>query len=85
MINAMTLIFLVGIWCENDVVSMSMRRYHVTSTLIRHHFYVMCPLGSRSVYHIYDTFFFLILCFPYAVNSRYLKDENSSQTTDISK
>ena len=25
----------VGIWCQNDVVS----------TLLRRHFYVMCPLG----------------------------------------
>ena len=35
----------VGIWRQNDVVSMSMRRDHVVSTLIRRHFYVMCPLG----------------------------------------
>ena len=25
----------VGIWCQNDVVSMSMRRLHVASTLIQ--------------------------------------------------
>ena len=25
----------VGIWCQNDVVSTSMRRNHVASTLIR--------------------------------------------------
>ena len=36
----------VDIWCQNDVVSTSMRRNHVASTLIRRHFYVMCPLGS---------------------------------------
>ena len=36
---------LVGIWCQNDVVSTSMRHNHVASTLIRRHFYVMCPLG----------------------------------------
>ena len=36
----------MGIWCQNDVVSTSMRRHHVASTLIRRHFYVMCPLGS---------------------------------------
>ena len=36
----------VGIWCQNDVVSTSMRRHHVASTLIRRHFYVMCPLGK---------------------------------------
>ena len=35
----------MGIWCQNDVVSTSMRRNHVASTLIRRHFYVMCPLG----------------------------------------
>ena len=35
----------VGMWCQNDVVSTSMRRHHVVSTLIRPHFYVMCPLG----------------------------------------
>ena len=29
----------------NDVVSTSMRRHHVASTLIRRHFHVMCPLG----------------------------------------
>ena len=35
----------VRIWCQNDVVSTSMRRGNVASTLIRCHFYVMCPLG----------------------------------------
>ena len=38
----------VGIWCQNDVISTSMRRNHVASTLIRRHLYVMCPLGSIS-------------------------------------
>ena len=38
----------VGIWCRNDVVLTSMRRNHVASTLIRRHFYVMCPLGMFS-------------------------------------
>ena len=33
-----------GIWCQNDVILTSMRRNHVASTLIRRHFYVMCPL-----------------------------------------
>ena len=28
----------MGIWCQNDVVSTSMRRNHVASTLIRRHF-----------------------------------------------
>ena len=36
----------VGIWCQNDVVSTSMRRNHVASTLIRRHFRTKCPLGS---------------------------------------
>ena len=31
---------------KNDVVSTSMRRHHVASTVIRHHFYVMCQLGE---------------------------------------
>ena len=35
----------VGIWCENYVVSTSMRPNHVASTLILRHFYIMCPLG----------------------------------------
>ena len=35
----------VGIWCQNDVVSTSMRRDHVASTLIRRHFPTKCPLG----------------------------------------
>ena len=36
----------VGLWCQNDVVSTSMRRHHVASTLTRRHYYVMCPLGG---------------------------------------
>ena len=35
-----------GIQHQNDVVSTSMRRDHVASTLIRRHFNVVCPLGS---------------------------------------
>ena len=38
----------VGIWCQNDVVSTSMRRNHVASTLIRRHFCTKCPLGQLS-------------------------------------
>ena len=34
---------------QNDVVSTSMRRDHVASTLIRRHFNVVCPLGSSRV------------------------------------
>ena len=34
----------VGIWCQNDVISTSMRS-HVASTLMQRHFHVMCPLG----------------------------------------
>ena len=33
---------------KNDVVSTLMRRSHVASTLIRRHFYVMCPLGRNT-------------------------------------
>ena len=38
-------VYPADIWCQNDVVSMSMRRDHVASTLIRCHFYDMCTLG----------------------------------------
>ena len=31
-------LFPVGIWCQNDVVSTSMRHHHVVSTMIRRHF-----------------------------------------------
>ena len=48
-------VFPLGIWCQNDVVSTSMRRNHVASTLVRRHLYFMCPLGcvgfaSNTVY-----------------------------------
>ena len=39
-----------GIWCQNDVVSTSMRRDHVASTLTQRHFYAMCPLSSYLLY-----------------------------------
>ena len=35
----------VGTQYQKDVVSTSMRRDHVASTLIRLHFNVVCPLG----------------------------------------
>ena len=35
-----------AIWCQNDVVSTSMRRDDVAWMLIRRHFYVMCLLGT---------------------------------------
>ena len=35
----------VGICYQNDVILTSMRRSYVASTLIRRHFYAMCPLG----------------------------------------
>ena len=35
-----------GIWCQNDVVSTSMQRNHVASTLIRRQFRTKCPLGG---------------------------------------
>ena len=37
----------VGIWCQNAIVSTSMRRHHVASTFIRRHF-TSCPLGRCS-------------------------------------
>ena len=37
----------VGMWCQNDVVSTSMR-HHVASTLTRRHFYVTSPLEQYS-------------------------------------
>ena len=43
--NAVCTSLPLGIWCQNAVVSTSMRRHHVASTLIRCHFHVMCPLG----------------------------------------
>ena len=33
-----SIIFLLGKWCQNDVVKKSMRRHHVASTFIRRHF-----------------------------------------------
>ena len=41
-------IYPAGIWCQNDVVSTSVRRNHVASTLIRRHFRTKCSLGSRD-------------------------------------
>ena len=38
----------VGIWCQKDVVSTSIQRNYVASTLIWRHFYVMCPLGYNK-------------------------------------
>ena len=38
-----------GICCQNDVVSTSMRRNHVASTLIRRHFRTKCPLGTSTL------------------------------------
>ena len=45
--------YLVSIWCQNDVVSTWMRRDHVASTLMRRHFYVMCPAGINCFKHNY--------------------------------
>ena len=41
----------VGIWYQNDVVKTPMRRHHVASTLIRRHFYVICPVGVHVSYY----------------------------------
>ena len=38
-----------GIWCQNDVASTSMRRNHVASTLIRHHFLRHMPVVVSSL------------------------------------
>ena len=32
--------FPAGSWYQNDIVSTSLRRYHVALTLMQHHFYV---------------------------------------------
>ena len=45
----------VGIWCQNDVVSTSMRRDHVASTLIRRHFNTKYPLGTVNGSHTFGT------------------------------
>ena len=37
---------------QNDVISTSMRRDHVASTLIRRHFNVVCPLGYQQ-HHLF--------------------------------
>ena len=53
-------VYPVGIWCQNDVVSMSMRRNHVASTLIRRHLwaYVLqlftLPVVPLVGYGFYD-------------------------------
>ena len=39
-----------GIWCKNDVVSTSMRRDYVASTLIRRHFGTKCLLGLHHMH-----------------------------------
>ena len=38
----------VDIWCQNDVISTSTRRYHVASTLIRRHF-TSCARWENSL------------------------------------
>ena len=64
------------IWCENDVVLMSMRRDHVASTLIQRHFGTKCPLG---------------LCFhlersgPFSSKSRHYKLKFLTETSNFPK
>ena len=60
---------------QNDVVSTSMRRDHVASTLIRRHFNVVCPLGYVLLYK--RMYFHTIL---YTV-SRYLKVQETLWNT----
>ena len=43
--NALCTVDPAGTQHQNDVVSTSMRRDHVVSTLIKRHFNVVCPLG----------------------------------------
>ena len=38
-----------GIWCQNDIISTSMLRDYIASTLIRHHFYVMCRWDASPI------------------------------------
>ena len=49
----------MGIWYQNDVVSTSIRRNHVAPTLIRRHFYAMCPLGTAIVAAIITIILFI--------------------------
>ena len=44
---------------QNDVVSTSMRRDHVASTLIRRHINVVCPLGVASL--VAETFQYAVI------------------------
>ena len=50
---------------QNDVVSTSMRRDHVASTLIRRHFNVVCPLGLLFIISLItqpDFFVVIVFC-----------------------
>ena len=49
--TALTELFPVDTQRLNDVISTSMRRDHVASTLIRRHFDLMCLLGVFQVQH----------------------------------
>ena len=55
----------MGVWCQNDVVSTSMRRNYVASPLRRRHFHVICPLGANTVVRpkrqVYDSCLFSCL------------------------
>ena len=44
-----------GIWCQNDVVSTSMRRHHVASTLTRRHFTSCAHWDQVSNYVIFGS------------------------------
>ena len=48
-------VFPAGTQHQNDVLSTSMRRDHVASTLIRRHFNVVCPLGLYSIWKPWST------------------------------
>ena len=58
--------FPAGIWCQNDVVTTSMRRHHVASTLIRRHFGTKCPLGYVMLCYVmlcYVMLCYVMLCY----------------------
>ena len=63
-----------GTQYQNDVVSTSMRRDHVASTLIRRHFNVVCPLGAHSAVRSKK------LCITIRVFNPYASSEVPTQT-----
>ena len=60
-----------GIWCQNDVVLTSMRRYDVASTLIRRHFHTKCPLGLLLLSEV-DHSFIVVMTGPFLLEKQLL-------------